>query len=955
MKTMRLWLMRLAPQRWRSSVPFLLALATLVFLGWSAVKAITYPDDGIRSLRPTGAIGEIDPNGPAYNKLKVGDIIISHNGILQKEVSISYVGNRAGDQVQFVVQRGGKTIPVWFTLVKPPLDEIFRRLMPLLVALTFWAAGVSVQAFAPASEATILFFVFCMIDTVFITAGMSSTIGPAWSSLFNFLLWLVGPVSVHFHLYFPQTTFLKGKRYLLIGLYCLALLGGLPYLIWGSQIVRSSSWFTQIFSAGRLFLAINLLVAVGLLFYAYRHASSPGVRGKIRMVVLGGVLSALPFVTLIILPDALLQRYILPIPYAFLLLGILPMTYGFAIYRYRLIEIEKHVNRGATYILVYSILGSFYLVLYFILHRILPLTMAEEPLVNTVLVLVLASVFVPLHQWVKRIVDTVFYGGWYDYRSAVVQITQGIEQVTDLKTLARTIGERLVKTLRLEDTCVFFSDLKGDFSVIEVSPKERAGEESPLSIAALPRSSLEYLLNVGEVEKSSLRKALSEISLTPEEHQLLNSEQVHLWIPIIGYGQVEGFLALGPKFGGDVFSGEDLDILRVVARQLGPVIENIHLLNRLRQHANELEQRVKERTDELHDAKERVEAILASVGDGVIVTDLSGEILTVNAAFEDQTSYRSEELVGQNLLQFLSEQNEPRILDEMRKILQKGDVWRGELINRRKGGAPYDIHLTMAPVRDQNRKMVSYVGSLRDITRQKELDRLKDLFVSDVSHELRTPTTNISLYLELLESATMEKRNEYLAVLKEQGQLLRRLVEDILDISRLAIKKSEKSDFMPVNLNLLAEQVVTAHQPMAETSGVALDFKPEPELPYIFGDEGQLTRVITNLVSNALRYTIQGQVIVSTYLSEKDICLEVQDTGIGIDPDDRPHLFERFYRGKQVRQTKIHGTGLGLAIVKEIIDLHQGFIDLQTEIDKGSTFTIRFPIETEKIWLEKQY
>lgn len=947
--------MRLAPQRWRNSIPFLLALLTLAILGWSVLQLIVYPYDGIRSLRPNGEITEIDPNGPAYNKLRVGDIIISHNGVLQKEVYISYVGNKAGDQVQFVVQRDGKTIPIWLTLVSPPLYEIFRLITPLVVALTFWIAGVSVQAFAPASEATILFFMFCMIDTVFVTAGMISSFSPLWTGLFNFLLWFVGPVSVNFHSYFPQTTSLKRKRSLLIGLYVLAVLGGLPYLLWGSQTVRSSSWNTLFTTAGRIFLATNLLITVGLLFYAYRHATSPGVRGKIRMVVLGGVLSVLPFVTLVILPDALLQRNILPLPFAFLLLGILPMTYGFAIYRYRLIQIEKHVNRGATYILVYSILGGFYLVLYFILHRVLPLTMEVEPLVNTILVLVLASVFVPLHQWVKRIVDTVFYGGWYDYRSAVVQITQGIEQVTDLKTLAQMIGERLVKTLRLDDTCVFFSDLKGDFSVIEVSPKERIGDENSLSLGALPRSSLEYLLNVGEVEKSSLRKALSEISLTPEEHQLLNSEQVHLWIPIIGYGQVEGFLALGPKFGGDVFSGEDLDILRVVARQLGPVIENIHLLNRLRQHASELEQRVKERTDELHDAKERVEAILASVGDGVIVTDLKGEILTVNAAFEEQTNYHSEELVGQNLLQFLSELNEPRILDEMRKTLQKGDVWRGELINRRKGGTHYDIHLTMAPVRDPNRKMVSYVGSLRDITRQKELDHLKDLFVSDVSHELRTPTTNISLYLELLESASMEKRNEYLAVLKEQGQLLRRLVEDILDLSRLAIKKSEKVEFLPVNLNLLAEQVVTAHQPMAEASGIALGFEPESELPYILGDDGQLTRVITNLVSNALRYTVKGRVVVCTYLDEKDVCLEVQDTGIGIDPDDRPHLFERFYRGKQVRQTKIHGTGLGLAIVKEIVELHNGSINLQSELEKGSTFTIRFPIETENIWLEKQY
>ncbi len=389
-------------------------------------------------------------------------------------------------------------------------------------------------------------------------------------------------------------------------LYLIAVLGGLPSLV-STSVIRSLPWFPAILAGSRIFLAANLIFVVGLLVYGYQHANTVGTRGKIRIVVLGGALSAVPIVSLTIIPDALLQQTIIPYSFAFVLLSVLPFTYGYAVFRHRLIEIEKHINRGATFILVFSVLGAFYLVLYTIAHRLLSEEVAATPLVNTLLVLALASVFAPIQKRVQRFVDTLFYGGWYDYKSAISKITQSLEQTTELQFLAEQLGGRLVDTLHLEDACVFLRDINGTFAVIEVTPKSKLDAEHPLSFARLPRSSLNYLLRIGEVERASLQKALSEVELSPEEHQLLSSEQTYLWIPIIGHGQLQGLMALGPKIGGDIFSGEDLDILRVVARQLGPVVENIHLLNRLRQHAAELEQRVKERTAELYDAKERVE------------------------------------------------------------------------------------------------------------------------------------------------------------------------------------------------------------------------------------------------------------------------------------------------------------------------------------------------------------
>jgi PAS domain S-box-containing protein len=375
---------------------------------------------------------------------------------------------------------------------------------------------------------------------------------------------------------------------------------------------------------------------------------------------------------------------------------------------------------------------------------------------------VLATLFPILYRQVQKVVDTAFYGGWYDYRSAVTKITNSLEQITEMSLLARTIGDRVVNVLQLEDACIFLRDLDDSFSVVEVAPHPKQKDQDPLSFQTLPKNSLTYLLNIGAVGRESLGEALAQVKLSPEEHELLASEQIYLWVPVIGHGQVLGLLALGPKKGGDVFSGEDMDILRIVSRQMGPLIENIHLVTRLRQYAADLEKRVEARTAELFDAKERVEAVLSSVGDGVVVTDLDGKILTVNKAFEDQSGFPAGEAIGQPLFALLNGQENQDKSIEIEESLEREYRWSGELSTTRKGGRHYDVLLTIAPVRNQVGEIIGYVSSQRDITQYKELERLKDQFILEVSHELRTPVTNMGLFAELLERGKPEKKDEYM-------------------------------------------------------------------------------------------------------------------------------------------------------------------------------------------------
>lgn len=244
--------------------------------------------------------------------------------------------------------------------------------------------------------------------------------------------------------------------------------------------------------------------------------------------------------------------------------------------------------------------------------------------------------------------------------------------------------------------------------------------------------------------------------------------------------------------------------------------------------------------------------------------------------------------------------------------------------------------------------------------RLKELDKLKTKFIADVSHELRTPVANLSIYINLLQNGNPEKRDHYISVLQQQANRLTNLVEATLGLSQLEIGNLELQ-FEPVAFNEIVEEIVLGHQARAEAFGLQLLTLLQPDLPRVRGNKTQLIQLITNLITNAINYNrADGKIIVETRFvaEEAMVCLKVTDSGIGIDQGELPHLFDRFYRGHQTGQSNIPGTGLGLAIVKEIVALHQGGIDVVSQVNEGTTFSVFLPVfnagETESVAPQKQ-
>jgi PAS domain S-box-containing protein len=385
--------------------------------------------------------------------------------------------------------------------------------------------------------------------------------------------------------------------------------------------------------------------------------------------------------------------------------------------------------------------------------------------------------------------------------------------------------------------------------------------------------------------------------------------------------------------------------------------------------------------DALRRSEARFRAIFEGANIGITVVDRDAHPVASNEAFTRMLGYSEAELCRMAFREFTHPEDVDNNMELYHQLMQ-GEINHYGMEKRyiRKDGGIVWVRINVSQFPGAAADNELLITIVEDITDQKraeaalyrlnaeleqrvaertaklsaandrltELDRLKSKFIADVSHELRTPLAVLNTRVYLLEHSKPEKRDEYLNGLRDQIERLTRFVNSILDLSRLELGRGRIA-FGAVNLNDIVEHVSAALAPRAEINDLTLVVHYGHDLPPIYGEYNQIAQVATNLIANAVNYTPDGTIDVSTAQDGEWVYLRVQDTGMGITSDDIPHLFERFYRGERAGQSKVSGTGLGLSIVKEIVDLHNGRIEVVSQIGKGTTFTVRFPIWQDNI------
>ena len=365
-------------------------------------------------------------------------------------------------------------------------------------------------------------------------------------------------------------------------------------------------------------------------------------------------------------------------------------------------------------------------------------------------------------------------------------------------------------------------------------------------------------------------------------------------------------------------------------------------------------------TKELSQVANKSETVINSIAEGVIVTDGAGKIQLINPAAQQLLGWEKEDAIGLDYKSVIkigdSKGNElPESSSPIRQMLiTNQSIATNDYSLTTHSGKKVLISLLVSPVGDSS---AGAIIVFRDITEEKEEERSKAEFVSTASHEMRTPVAAIEGYLGLaLNPATAvidDKARMFLEKAHESTQHLGRLFQDLLTVSR-----SEDGRLAPkptvVDIVAFTKEIVDSLMPKAQGKGLFLIFKPNSgnategdknvsPVFYSYIDQDQLREVLNNLVDNAIKYTKQGNVTIDITGDNSNITVSVTDTGIGVPPEDVPHLFQKFYRVDNSDTREIGGTGLGLYISRRLIESNNGHIGIHSDFGKGSTFFITIP------------
>ena len=352
---------------------------------------------------------------------------------------------------------------------------------------------------------------------------------------------------------------------------------------------------------------------------------------------------------------------------------------------------------------------------------------------------------------------------------------------------------------------------------------------------------------------------------------------------------------------------------------------------------NEMSANLKRSVETISEDRARLTSILDNMADGVILTDIEGNIILTNKAAQRLFRIRGENAKAKPLIEVVREHE---LNDILKSCLETGR----EQIAQFDSGTSNKFLRAIAILIDQERQGGALV-LVQDLTELKGLQTMRRELVGNISHEFRTPLAGIKAMVETLQGGAIDDQtaaSDFLSRIEAEVDRMAQLVAELTELSRIETGRVEL-ELEPVNLNLLVEEVITQLKPQAKRQSLSLKNELAADLPIVQAHKERIRQVIVNLMHNAIKFNRPGgSVSAATKRFEDTVVIEISDTGIGIANDDLPRIFERFYKADRSRAGQ--GTGMGLAIAKHIVEAHGGEIRAQSEEGKGSTFSFSLPI-----------
>ena len=924
---------------------FLLTVAAVVFAGFNLQKErdSAGPDDGVWWVEHNGYLlaDRVDPNGPgAKAGIKINDQLVSVNGQevnstpgLVRQLYRTGIWSKAS----YSLIRQSVTLESSVILV--PADRSLNNSLRL-IALIYLGIGIYVLLRRWTAPGSTHFYIFCLVSFIAYSFKYTGKLDAFdweiyWS---NIVAWLLQPaLFLHFVLTFPEKRqFVRQRPWLL----------SLPYLPGALLLGRHIIALRLAQASGHLrwdmdrqemaYGALLFVIAAAVLWHSYSLASTTILRQQLKWVTRGTVLAIVPYTLFYVVPYLMGSLPGTGMKLSVLSLGLLPLTFGYAIFRYRLMDVDLISKRVVVYTLAVTAVVGMYFAMVAGIATLVQMRQPNTGRIGLIMaVVVTALLFDPVRKWIQNRIDQFFYRTVYDYRRTLIEFGRELGSETDLNALLSSVVDRLSRTLSVDRIAIFL----------------RANEETEQFVL----SKSVGMSPMGKLDLSFLTESRPD----PAEHMFLeNTHQVpresaesqdaiarldlNYYIPCRAQQKTVAVLGLGKTTKGDFLSSEDIELLETLGGYLGIAIQNGRLYASLQQKVAEYER-----------LKDFNENIVESINVGVMALDMEDRIESWNAQMEVMYALPR----WQALTQPVRTVFPAEFVEEFYRVRQNAGInnlYKFRL--KTPAGETRTVNVAIAPLVTRKFQVIGRLVIMDDITERVELegqlsqaDKLSSigLLAAGVAHEVNTPLAVISSYTQMLAKQLQgdPQKSGLLEKITRQTFRASEIVNNLLNFSR-----TSGTEFADVDVNKVITDTLALLEHQFKTAKIQVRSELTPAISAIQGNPGRLQQVFLNLFLNAKDAMPGGGTLNDATTNGDMVSVRVTDSGSGIAPENVHRIYDPFFTTKTApKEGQSRGTGLGLAVTYGIIQEHAGKIRVESKPGSGTTFALDFPLTRKAV------
>jgi two-component system NtrC family sensor kinase len=910
--------------RFNAGLLILLTVAAITFAGinFQKERELQTPSDGVRWAETNSGlrVDRIDANGPgAKAGIKVGDQLTAIN---QHEVksTASQVGQlyRAGVWSKATYSLIRESVPVDAVVILVPVDKSVNQ-WKRFIALIYLCIGLYVLLRRWTAPGSTHFYIFCLVSFIFYAFSFTGKLNEFDWTIFwgNEVAWLLQPaLFLHFVLVFPEKrNFIRKHRWIVPAVYMpgLALLAMYLFSLTFLKANGNLSWDLDRLQMG--YLALYFIVAAGALWYCYRRASTPILRQQLKWITRGTILSITPFTLFYVIPY--LTGALPTMAMSVLSLALLPLTFGYAIFRYRLMDVDLIFKRGMVSTLAAAAIVGTYFAVVAGIAELVHLQVPNSGSVGLVLAMVVTALL-------------------FDYRKTLIEFGRELNAETDLDKMLSSVVDRLSRTLLVDRMAMFLSTSEGPAKFLlakSFGMTQTSGLDFDFLGVERPELEVGHLFfdNTHQVprEAPSAREAIAKLDL-------------NYYIPCRAQKHTIAVIGLGKTVEGDFLTSEDIELLETLAGYLGIAIQNARLYASLEKKVAEYER-----------LKDFNENIVESINVGVLAVDLEDRVESWNSQMEVMYALPR----WQALTHPLSEVFPAAFVEEFYRVRQNSGIHN--LYKFRLGtptGEIRIVNVAIAPLVTRKFNVIGRLIIMDDITERVELesqlsqaDKLSSigLLAAGVAHEVNTPLAVISSYAQMLSKQLQGDPAKGALMEKITRQTFRasEIVNNLLNFSR-----TSGTEFKDVDVNGIIFDTLALLEHQFKTAKIRVQDELSDHLPRITGNPGRLQQVFLNLFLNARDAMPEGGTLRVATSNGEGVSVVVSDTGSGIAQEHIRRIYDPFFTTKTSPQEgQGRGTGLGLSVTYGIIQEHAGKIRVESRPGEGTTFYVDFPMTKKAV------